>query len=130
MKSRQLRATGTRFFACSLAVVAVVAALSFCGPQRRLHAQPSPPPPWPSTDRLVPQHCFQGESACTLCSSTSQPPPIVGCTSEVPYTWFMGSCRLTPQGTCDTSTFDCGAQLTCNDGMPDGQFCYKGPICK
>jgi len=128
MKSRQLRATGTRFFACSLAVVAVVAALSFCGPQGRLHAQqPPPPPPWPSTRTDRPYHCVSSPNACDLCVSPQQ---TVGCTSGIPYPWILGSCILVAQGNCDTSTFDCSAELICATVMPNGQFCYQGPICQ
>lgn len=106
----------------------LIAVLSFCsflipaaiGLARQL-------PNWPQTQSFNDTRCAPGGTACANCYVPGTP---VGCTTNIPVQWSVGSCIDAPNFTCTASAFACGAQLVCLTGNPNGLTCPSPDICK
>jgi hypothetical protein len=84
-------------------------------------------PNWPNWNNLQGQVCNPGGANCAVCGP---PGVVVGCTSGIPVGWSIGTCPQAANMVCTASNFNCGPQITCATGFPNGNVCPAPLICR
>jgi hypothetical protein len=83
-------------------------------------------PNWPRFGTNNHTRCNPGGAACATCGNGS----LSGCTSPVPLHWGLGTCIPSQGDICVNSNYQCGPTYTCATGLPNGQTCPAGTICR
>ena len=84
---------------------------------------------WPGVAAIPPPAgCMPAPNMCIMCTL---PGAVLGCTATIPAMWNQGVIVQMPPGNgCNCSTFNCGPQYMCLNGLPNGINCPFPLICQ